>query len=207
MHSLALFAAGLAGSVAAQTSTLNLFIDNMDPNAQWGASVIGACSDSTTYEIVCTSAPLNGACSAGAAVSRAPKLACSEKKVANLHQAMTITEGPSVYIATTPAIVSETSATVTESCSLDPAASSAACVQTIVANGYGQNVATTSSFNLTGQYYYQYAVAATAGVKKLDASGTCDASSSKSGATGIGLRDTLTLGAVLLAGLAVIMVL
>ncbi|KAK5125085.1 hypothetical protein LTR08_005447 [Meristemomyces frigidus] len=190
MLSKALLAAALAtGYTAAQTSTVQLFIDNMDPNAQWGASVIEACNSSTTYAIVCTSAPLNGACSSGAS-------------------AITITEGPSVYIATTQAIVSETSATVTESCALDSAALSAACVQTIVADGYGQHNAITSSYNLTGQYYYQYNVAATAGVKKLDNGGTCKAAgSSSSGAAGASIQGALAMGAVVLAILAVAMVL
>lgn len=119
---------------------------------------------------------------------------------------MTITEGPSVYIATTPAVYSETSVTITESCNLDSSASSAACTQTIVADGYGQSVATTTSFNLTGQYFYQYNVAATAGVKKLDNSGTCDASGSSSGAASLGLQGTLAMAAVIFATLGMVII-
>jgi len=55
-------------ATAAQTTTTTLFIDNMDPNAQWAASVVEACSSTTTYAIVCTSAPLNNGCSVGASV-------------------------------------------------------------------------------------------------------------------------------------------
>ncbi|KAK4550532.1 hypothetical protein LTR36_000111 [Oleoguttula mirabilis] len=184
-----LLVAAWAGYASAQTSTIQLFIDNEDPSAQWGASVIEACNGSTTYAIVCTSAPLNDACSSGAS-------------------AITITEGPSVYIVTTEAVFSETSATITESCSFDNAASSAACVQTIFADGYGQNVATTTSFNLTGQYYHRYAVEATAGVKKLDGTGSCSGSgSSSSSASNIGLQGTLAMAAVIVTTLGMVIVL
>ena len=59
----------VTGFAAAQTEMYRMFIDNVDPNAQWGASVIEACNSSTIYAIVCTSAPLNDACSSGASVS------------------------------------------------------------------------------------------------------------------------------------------
>ena len=39
-----------------------LFIHNMDPNAQWAASIQNACQGSTTYVLSCTSAA-NDACS------------------------------------------------------------------------------------------------------------------------------------------------
>ena len=112
-----------------------------------------------------------------------------------------------MYMATTEAVYSETSATITESCSLDSAASSAACVQTIGENNYGQNIASTTSFNLTAQYYYTYAVGVTAGVKKLGGDGSCSAKGSSSGATTVGLQGTLVKGAVLLATLGMVIVL
>lgn len=96
-------------------------------------------------------------------------------------QPITVTEGPSIYIATTEAIYSETSATITETCTLDSARTSASCVQTIAESNYGQGVARTTSFNLTGSDYHQYDVEATAGSAKLDDDGVC----STSGAVGI----------------------
>ena len=112
-----------------------------------------------------------------------------------------------MYMATTEAIYSETSATITESCSLDSAAKSAACVQTIDAGNYGQDIASTTSFVLTSQYYYTYAVGVTAGVKKLGSGGSCSAKGSSSGAATVGLQGTLTMGAVLLGTLGLLVVL
>jgi len=125
-------------------------------------------------------------------------------------QAVTITEGPSMYAATTPAIFSETSGTVTESCSLDAGASSAACVQTMVASGYGQNIVTTTAFNLTGQYFYQYQVAITAGANKLAGGGSCKAGNhGKSGAAARvdAAGSVLTLGAGLVLGIGAVIML
>lgn len=69
MFTTALVAIMAGSAAAASTSTIGLFIDNMDPQAQWAASVINACNSSTTYAVVCTSAPSNTGCSAGAQVS------------------------------------------------------------------------------------------------------------------------------------------
>ena len=51
-------------------NTVQLFIDNLDPNAGWAASVQNACNGSTTYVLSCTSAPMNNACSPQASQSR-----------------------------------------------------------------------------------------------------------------------------------------
>lgn len=90
---------------------------------------------------------------------------------------------------------------------LHSAASSAACVQTVVADGYGQSNAYTTSFNLTGHYYYTYAVEATAGVKKLDSGDSCTASGSSSGASSHDLSGTLGVATLIIASLAVLIVL
>ena len=114
-----------------------------------------------------------------------------------------------MYIATTQAIASETSVTITETCSLDPTASSASCVQTINADGYGQQIARTTAFNITGQYYYQYDVSVTAGANKLKNNGACSAEkSSHSGAASVSpVRGTIVMGAVVLTilGMAVML--
>lgn len=60
---LAAFAAFRHVSAQTQTNAVQLFIHNMDPEAQWAASIQNACSGSTTYVISCTSAPMNNACS------------------------------------------------------------------------------------------------------------------------------------------------
>lgn len=60
---LGAFAAFNHVSAQTQTNAVQLFIHNMDPEAQWAASIQNACSGSTTYVISCTSAPMNNACS------------------------------------------------------------------------------------------------------------------------------------------------
>ncbi|EME44602.1 hypothetical protein DOTSEDRAFT_72154 [Dothistroma septosporum NZE10] len=183
--------------VYAQTTTSSskagkeaqLFIHNMDPDAQWAASIQNACQGSTTYVISCTSAPMQNACS--------PETA-------------TITEGSDFYIVTTPAIYSETSATYTESCTLDPENSSALCTATILAGQFGQDIATTISYNLTGTNYYQYDVQITAGADHTANGGACLAhvkGAAHSSRLGGGLQGIAVGGAVLLAGLSVILAL
>ena len=119
---------------------------------------------------------------------------------------MTITEGPSFYVATTPAIFSETSATITESCSLDTAATSAACMQTVSAGGYGQDIATTTSFDLAGQYYHQYQVAVTAGVHKLANGGDCKAVKKSAAPVGASV-SVVAMGVTLLMGVGAVLIL
>ena len=113
-------------------------------------------------------------------------------------------------MATTEAIVSETSATIIESCALDPVALSASCSQTIIANAYGPMNAVTHIYNLTGQYYYQYDVLATAGVHKLDNpkknAKTCKAVSSNSSASNT-VQGTVVMVIIVLSilGIAVLL--
>ncbi|KJX93366.1 hypothetical protein TI39_contig4329g00003 [Zymoseptoria brevis] len=146
----------LVGHAFAQTTSSSenarLFIQNIDPNAGWAASIQNACNGSTTYVISCTSAPINNECS--------PRTA-------------TMTEGNDFYIATTPAIYSETSATITQSCALDKAALSASCVAEIAAGGYGNDIRSTVSYNLTGNDYYQYDVKVTKGAERTAGGGAC----------------------------------
>ncbi|SMR60805.1 unnamed protein product [Zymoseptoria tritici ST99CH_1E4] len=146
----------LIGHAFAQTTSFSdnarLFIQNIDPNAGWAASIQNACNGSTIYVISCTSAPINNECS--------PRTA-------------TITEGTDFYIATTPAIYSETSATITQSCALDKAALSASCVAEIAAGGYGNDIRSTVSYNLTENDYYQYDVKVTKGAERTAGGGAC----------------------------------
>ncbi|CZT20372.1 uncharacterized protein RCC_06232 [Ramularia collo-cygni] len=172
----------LIGCALAQTSRnhVQLFIHNMDPAAAWAASIQNACNGSTTYVVSCTSAPLNN---------------CSP-------QTATITEGPDFYIATTAAIYSETSATMTESCALNSAATSASCVATIALNGFGQANAKTISYNLTGTDYYQYAVQVTKGASRTAGEGSCLAQVSRASGSSMdgGSRSVLVLGVGLMLG-------
>ncbi|KAK4496372.1 hypothetical protein PRZ48_012352 [Zasmidium cellare] len=168
-------------------NTVQLFIDNMDPNAGWAASVQNACSGSTTYVLSCTSAPMNNACSP---------------------QTATITEGSDFFIVTTPAIYSETSATVTETCKLNTDEKSASCMATIVAGGYGSNITTTVNYNLTGNAYYQYGVQVTAGADHTKNGGACLAHvSGASTQYGQSLTGVIVGGAAILAGVVGIMAL
>ncbi|CAK4027633.1 Hypothetical predicted protein [Lecanosticta acicola] len=184
---LGAFAAFSYAHAAASADGAQLFIHNMDPNAEWAASIQNACSGTTTYVVSCTGSP-NGACYPATA---------------------TITEAPNVYIVTTPAIYSETSATFTETCSLNTASSSADCTATIVAGQYGHDIATTISYNLTGTDYYQYDVAVTGGAKHTANGGSCLAASS--GATsarlGSGTQSVVVIGTAMLAGLLAVLAL
>ncbi|UJO24495.1 uncharacterized protein CLAFUR5_13827 [Fulvia fulva] len=189
---LATLACGLAQTTTGLShkagKEAQLFIHNMDPNAQWAASIQNACHGSTTYVLSCTSAA-NDACSP---------------------QTATITEGTDFYMVTTPAIYSETSATYTESCTLDPEKSSALCTATIVAGQFGHDIAITISYNLTGTNYYQYDVQVTAGADHTANGGACLAhvkGAAHSPRLGGGLQDIAIVGAVLLAGLSILLAL
>ncbi|KAL9526953.1 hypothetical protein SMMN14_09461 [Sphaerulina musiva] len=166
---------------ASAADSVQLFIDNMDPNAQWAASVANACNGSTTYVVSQTSAPGGGS---------------GEKA--------TITEGPNFYQATTPAVYSETSATMHESCAINSAESSALCVVTVVAANYntGDAISKTISYNLTGTGYYQYDVKITAGASHTANGGSCVAKSNtaNSSISARGSREVLLTAFVILAG-------
>jgi len=110
-----------------------------------------------------------------------------------------------MFAITTEALFSETSATITESCSIDPSATVALCTQTIQASGYGQANAVTTAFNLTGNNYHQYQVAITAGTKKLSGSDQCKAV--QGGAASTTPSSVLMIGAGLLAGVGAVLML
>ena len=121
-----------------------------------------------------------------------------------------MTEGSDFYIVTTPAIYSETSATYTESCTLDVENSSALCTATIVAGQFGHDIATTISYNLTGTDYYQYDVQITAGADHTAKGGACLShvkGAAHSSRLSGGLHGVAVVGTVLLAGLSVILAL
>lgn len=140
------------------------------------------------------------------------------------HQKATITEGPNFYQATTPglapsvicylihelctnatpAVYSETSATMHESCAINAAESSALCVVTVVAANYntGDAISKTISYNLTGTGYYQYDVKITAGASHTANGGSCVAKSNtaNSSISARGSREVLLTAFVILAG-------
>ena len=90
---IGIYLTGLLAAGAAAQSTLQLFIDNLDPNTHWAASVIENCNGTTTYAAVCTSAAFNDACSAGAPVgtpSPSSHLLITNKNAANNHYGRTI---------------------------------------------------------------------------------------------------------------------
>ncbi|KXS95174.1 hypothetical protein AC578_11154 [Pseudocercospora eumusae] len=175
----------MATSALAASDSVELFIDNMNPDVQWAASIQNACEGSTTYVISCTSAAMG----------------CGGETA-------TITEGSDFYMATTAAIYSETSAIVTESCRLNNVESSASCIETIVAGQYGNDISKTVSFNLTGTDYYRYQVAITGGTKHTSSGGACLASVSAAQSNlHLWFPDIFILGAVLLLGFGGVMIL
>ncbi|KAF2206224.1 hypothetical protein CERZMDRAFT_53642 [Cercospora zeae-maydis SCOH1-5] len=182
LGALLLVAAALAGHVAAagaDAESVPLFIDNMNPNAQWAASIQNACNGSTTYVVSMTSAPFG-----------------------NAGQVATITEGKDFFQVTSAAIYSETSATMHESCALDPAKASASCIVTVVDDNYGPTpLSKTISYNLTGTAYYVYGVAITAGVKHTASGGACLAKVNGAGSHSTsGSADVIILGSLLAIG-------
>ncbi|USW58833.1 hypothetical protein Slin15195_G121520 [Septoria linicola] len=166
-------------AIVASGGSVQLFIDNMDPNAQWAASIQNACDGSTTYVVSMTSAPNGGS-----------------------GQKATITEGNDFYQVTSAAIYSETSAIMHESCALNTADSSASCVVTVVDNNYGTNaISKTISYNLTGTAYYQYGVEITAGAKHTADGGACLAKVSGANARpASGISGVFMAGSLLIAG-------
>lgn len=97
---------------------------------------------------------------------------------------------------------------VTESCRLDSAASSASCIETIVAGQYGNDISKTVSFNLTGTNYYRYQVAITEGAKHTSSGGACLAHVSAARSNfDFWFPDILILGGLLLLGFGGVMIL
>lgn len=65
-----LIAACMATSALAQTTTVNLFIDYMNPDVQWEASVVDVIDGTATYAATCVPGPQEtDGCAMGAAVS------------------------------------------------------------------------------------------------------------------------------------------
>ncbi|GIZ44052.1 hypothetical protein CKM354_000726100 [Cercospora kikuchii] len=158
---LMLALASYVATAESDSGSVPLFIDNMNPNAQWAASIENACDGSTTYVVSMTSAPFG-----------------------NAGQVATITEGSDFFRVTSAAIYSETSATMHESCALDTAKSSASCIVTVVDDNYGPTpLSKTISYNLTGTGYYQYDVQITGGAKRTANGGTCQTSAAQSSFT------------------------
>jgi len=151
---------------------IQLFIDNPNPDAHWAASILNDCDETTTYVLSCTSAANNG---------------CGVKTA-------TVTYGSDFYLVTTPAIVSETSATVTESCHLDTLHVAAQCEATIVASQFGNSITNTIAYNLTGPDYRVYDVLLTAGASKTMGGGVCAKNAASQSAARPAPREDLVVG-------------
>lgn len=178
----------LLPTLASTTPTqIPLFIDNNNPAIAWAAQIQNACNSSTTYLITCTSAPNNG---------------CNP-------QTATLTAGPSFFIITTPAIYSETSATITESCSLDYVKETAECVQTVMAEVYNDAIATTVRKNVTGTAFGNlvYDVEVTKGAGKTEGGGSCSVHASGGEKIRGGMQGVLGLGVVVMVGVSGVLLL
>ena len=95
-----------------------------------------------------------------------------------------------------------------ESCHLNTAEKSASCDAIIIAGGYGSNITTSVSYNLTGNAYYQYGVQVTAGADHTKGGGACLAHvSGASTQYGQSLTGVIMGGAAIMAGVVGILAL
>ncbi|KAH8803346.1 hypothetical protein F5884DRAFT_903908 [Xylogone sp. PMI_703] len=147
---------------AAQNATVNLFIiDNFDGNAGYQASIVSACGDATVYAVQCTSGPASA--SPSTCGPAAPTL--------------TLTEGPSVYIASSVSLIESNGETVTatiaESCALK-GTTAANCKAAVTLSAQGQETSSTTALTISGTNYHRFDVPITAGAAKTaTATGKC----------------------------------
>ncbi|KAH7411394.1 hypothetical protein BKA64DRAFT_380420 [Cadophora sp. MPI-SDFR-AT-0126] len=145
----------------APADTINMFIDSMDEDWEYAASIVEACADQTILELRCTSG--------GSFVGTET---CGPNAVP-----ATLTMGTATYhfssAVTTSTLGSQVSATAIEACQL-AGTTAATCTATIGGEVDGKKTTTSATSTLSGFNYYRYDVAITGGAEKTaSATATC----------------------------------
>lgn len=216
----AIFASAVSGqNSSSSVPTINLFIDDgLDGNAEYAASIVTAYSDQTVYALHCTSGPASvgsTVCGPNAQVRSHQTLPGlrgpfppndGTNNPPNTEQINTVTEGSSTYgvssTITTKVQGHTAVAAISAACGLD--VSTASCVEYVSISVDGSSTKTTTTRLLTGTDYHRFDVAITGGAEKT-AQATAASTDSKSGAVSLSLRGGMTMGALLAAGVTVLL--
>ncbi|KAK1750082.1 hypothetical protein QBC47DRAFT_418385 [Echria macrotheca] len=153
--------------------TINMFVDGVDEDMEYAASIIDVCPERTTYAIQCTSGPsylTAGVCGSDGVV-------------------LTVTGGPQYYrvseVTAAKTFGSDVSATVEETCSL-ASTTKAVCSGALggTVNGQSTTISLPASTR-TGSEVYYYNVAITGGAEKTASpKPTCEPTKSSGGGGG-----------------------
>ncbi|KAK0119468.1 hypothetical protein ONS95_010916 [Cadophora gregata] len=169
----------------ATNDTVNMFIDSMDEDWEYAASIIEACADRTVLALRCTS----GGSFVGTQTC-GPNAAAATVTVAST----------SYYLSsavTTSTLGSQVSATAIESCQLG-GTTAATCAVTIGGEVDGKKTSTSTTTTVSGTDYYRFDVAITGGAEKT-ASATATCAPGKNAGTSLSAKSMMVFG---LAGLA-----
>ncbi|KAI1202691.1 hypothetical protein F5X97DRAFT_286949 [Nemania serpens] len=156
----------LAGAVTAQTITsapalptqtvVDLFLGaKRKSNYTFVGSVLEADDAATTYHITCKSGDLN--------LPGFPTTTCDLKD-----PPWTVTEGSSTMVASLLTSIGSVTALLDETCVLEDR-TAAYCNYTFIGNSGTQTTSTSYTTVITGDLYYEYPIAITAGAEKLAA--------------------------------------
>ncbi|KAG4443843.1 hypothetical protein IFR05_000679 [Cadophora sp. M221] len=148
-----------------------MFIDSMDEDWKYAASIVEACGGQTVMALQCTSGD-----------SFVGSETCGPNAVS-----VTVTVASTTYhfssAITTSTLGKKVSATAIEACSLD-GTTAAVCSVTVGGEVDGTKTTTSSVTTAAGSDYYRFDVAITAGAEKTaSATGTCGGSGKSAGTT------------------------
>ncbi|KAG4416092.1 hypothetical protein IFR04_010795 [Cadophora malorum] len=167
------------------SDTINMFIESMDGDWEYAASIVEACADQTILALRCTS----GGDFVGSST-------CGPNAVP-----ATVTMGTATYhfssAVTTSTMGSVVSATAIEGCEL-AGTTAATCTATIGGEVDGKKTTTSVTSTLTGASYYRFDVAITGGAEKT-ASATATCAPGKNAGTSLSAKTMMVWA---LAGVA-----
>ncbi|ETS76591.1 hypothetical protein PFICI_11978 [Pestalotiopsis fici W106-1] len=178
-----------AAVTPARTQTVvDLFLGAKRPgNYSFDGRVITADSTATTYEIVCKSGALN--------LPGFPTTTCDLRD-----PPWTVTNGPSLMIGVLSTAIANVTALLQETCTVEDR-TAAYCNYTFAESIGGTSTSTSYTTVITGDNYYEYPVAITAGTENLPLATTTSESASPTPTSG-SFRSTLDMMMLLvLAGI------
>ncbi|KAI1113350.1 hypothetical protein F5Y14DRAFT_418014 [Nemania sp. NC0429] len=179
---VAVAAESITAAPAMPTQTVvDLFLGaKRKSNYTFVGSVLEADDAATTYHITCKSGDLN--------LPGFPTTTCDLKD-----PPWTVTEGSSTMVASLLTSIGSVTALLDETCVLEDR-TAAYCNYTFIGNSGPQSTSTSYTTVITGDLYYEYPIAITAGAEKLAAATGLP---SDSGARSIGANTGGMLGAAI----------
>jgi hypothetical protein len=159
-------------------NTVNIFIDGISEDIEYGASVINVCDGTTTMALQCLAPSTlyvpelrtSVLCGTDAEVSLSFFVMSTVTDL--LYQKFTATIASDYYAVSSSTNLGGTTASIAETCSLQ-GTTAAVCQITISGAVGGQTISTATSATASGADYYRYNVPITAGAEKTASPGTC----------------------------------